>query len=365
VNRLHDGKDFGFILDYYGVLENLDHALDLYAILPEFDEGDLAGTLTDVASVIRSLPQKHSVLWDLFAPVMNRRDEEEYERLLADDELRAKFYERFTDFARALSVAMSSSVYYEKTPQETIDVYNRDLKFFFALRTSVRRRYAEVIDFSEYEPKIRKLVNTYVGCGEVEKLTNQVNIFDQGAFASEVQAVYGEAAKADTIAHRTMRTIEERMPEDPAFYKKFSRLLEETIQAFREGRIKANEYLGKVTGVMQSVVNRSGDDLPAVLKNRKVAQAYFGTIQEVLASRSEEREDLDGVAAEAALGIEGIVDELRIVNWTNNQDQQNRMRTRIEDYLFELKERTGLAISFEEMDAIMDNCIDVAKVRVP
>lgn len=79
--------------------------------------------------------------------------------------------------------------------------FSRDLRYF------VRRRYAEVIDFSEYEPKIKKLIDTYVGTGEIVQITEQVNIFDKEKFAEEVENLRSGAAKADTIAHRTMRTI--------------------------------------------------------------------------------------------------------------------------------------------------------------
>ena len=37
VNRLFDGKDFGYIIDYRGVLQNLDEAFDLYGQLAEFE----------------------------------------------------------------------------------------------------------------------------------------------------------------------------------------------------------------------------------------------------------------------------------------------------------------------------------------
>lgn len=365
VNRLHDGKDFGFIIDYYGVLENLDHALDLYSSLPDFDEKDLEGTLTDVANVIRSLPQKHSALWDLFKAVKNKRDEEQYELLLADESVRVKFYERFTEYARALSIALSSAVFLEKTPEAKIDTYQRDLKFFAGLRTAVRQRYAEVIDYSEYEPKIRKLIDTHVGTGEVEKITGLVNIFDQASFAKEVEALYGEAAKADTIAHRTIRTIEEKMAEDPAFYKKFSTMLKEAIDAFHENRIKANEYLKKVKEIMVSVVNRVGDKVPAVLQGRDVAKAFYGSVMEVLPESAGGKAKLEDVGAEVAVGIEELVMKNRIVGWTDNPDIQNQIRTRIEDYLFEVKTRLNLHLSFEQIDAIMDGCIEIAKVRVP
>ena len=33
VNRLHPGKDFGYIIDYYGVVAQLHEALELYSAL--------------------------------------------------------------------------------------------------------------------------------------------------------------------------------------------------------------------------------------------------------------------------------------------------------------------------------------------
>src|SRR5690606_31305738 len=63
VNRLYDGKDFGYIIDYRGVLQNLDEALDIYGQLSEFDkEGldDLCTALTDVNVEAQKLPQRHS-----------------------------------------------------------------------------------------------------------------------------------------------------------------------------------------------------------------------------------------------------------------------------------------------------------------
>ncbi len=66
VNRLHHGKEFGYIIDYRGVLENLDHALDLYGKLSEFEKDDLLNTVEDVSVQIQTLPQKHSNLWMFF-----------------------------------------------------------------------------------------------------------------------------------------------------------------------------------------------------------------------------------------------------------------------------------------------------------
>jgi len=72
VNRLYeDGakeKKFGFIIDYEGLLGELDAALSAYSALAGFDAADLDGTVHDVRGEIRKLPQLHDQLWDLFKP---------------------------------------------------------------------------------------------------------------------------------------------------------------------------------------------------------------------------------------------------------------------------------------------------------
>ena len=366
VNRLHDGKDFGYIIDYRGVLQNLDEAFDLYSRLAEFErEGvhDLVQAMTVVESESGKLRQRHSDLWDLFKTIRNRKDEEEYEQLLADEELRDRFYERLSLFSRTLGVALSSARFLEETPEKRIASYKADLRFFMRLRNSVRRRYAEVVDFKEYEPRIQKLVDQHVGTGEVEQVTDLVDIFNADAFAKEVGRLAGAASKADTIAFRTKRTIHDRMEEDPAFYRRFSELLEEAIRAFRENRLFDAEYLGKVTEIAERVRNRTGDDIPPALAHRDVAKAFFGVLQETLAPHNGDAVEAREIGTAASLAIDDIVQAHRIVHWTRNPDVQNRMKGTVEDYLFELMEREQLKLSFEEIDGILESVLDIALVR--
>ena len=46
VNRVYPGKDYGYIIDYYGNLESLDDALSTYSGLNNFDGEDLEGNFT-------------------------------------------------------------------------------------------------------------------------------------------------------------------------------------------------------------------------------------------------------------------------------------------------------------------------------
>jgi type I restriction enzyme, R subunit len=364
VNRVFEGKDFGYVIDYAGVLQNLEHALDLYGGLPDFAAEDLDGTLTDVAAEVAKLSQRHSDLWAVFTAVKNRQDQEEYEQVLAEQALRAEFYDRLSAYARTLQIALATVAFLEGTSEDRVQKYKGDLRFFIALRGSVRRRYAEVVDFGEYEPRIQRLLDRHVGTGEVERLTDLVNIFDREAFAKEVEKLGSPAAQADTIAYRTRKTISEHMAEDPAYYKRFSDLLEETIAAFRVRRLSDAEYLKRVRELSASVRDRTGDSVPEQVRYDPDARALFGVVRETLVPYGKDGVDVESVGAETALDIERIIEERRTVNWTRNADVQNQMRNAIEDRLFELKEQ-GLALSLEDIDVVMERSLQVAKVRKP
>ena len=97
-------------------------------------------------------------------------------------------------------------------------------------------------EYGDYDKAIRKLMDRHIEAGDVTQIPPPVNIFDVEAFHAEVERVEGAAAKADTIAYRMRRTISERMEQDPAFYKKFSQLIEETIAAYKQGRLDEVQY---------------------------------------------------------------------------------------------------------------------------
>lgn len=365
VNRLFEGKDFGYIIDYRGVLQNLNNAFDLYGKLEDFDHADLENALTDVTEEVQKLPQRHSDLWDIFKSVKNKQDEEQYEQLLAEQEQRDKFYDRLSAYSRNLAIALSSVRFMEDTPSAKVEKYKADLTFFVKLRVAVKKRYAEVVDFKEYEAKIQKLIDIHVTTGAVEKVTTLVNIFDKDAFLKEIEKLESISSKADTIAHRIKKTITERMDEDPAFYRKFSEMLEEAIRAFREKRLADRDYLYQVIEVAESIRTRSGDSLPEKLRNKEVAKAFFGVLRELLGRHSQDVDAGHELSADAAIQIDGIIQDEKIVSWTSNLDVQNRMKNRIEDYLHELKDETGLAITFEDIDDILEKCLDIAKRRYP
>ncbi len=363
VNRLFEGKDYGYILDYYGILGDLNHALNEYRALEGFDTDDIEGTITNIHEEVKTLKQKHSALWDIFKTIKNKMDEEEYEQLLGDEELRQQFYRRFSQFARTFKIALSTIKFIEETPESTINKYRKDLHFFQKLRVSVKRRYAEEIDYKEYEGKVQKLIDTYIKSNDVLQITPLVDIFDKDKFEAEVSKVESPRARADTIANRTKKTILEKWEEDPAFYKRFSKLLEDTISEFLEKRLSDAEYLQKVTDIMNAVRNRTGDDIPEKLEHRDVAKAFYGIVYDMI-SKFEGRDcDPKEFSADIGLRIDDIIQNSLVVDWVNNADIQNIMLNRIEEYLYDVKDQHGISLSYDDIDTIMEQSMNVAKHR--
>jgi type I restriction enzyme R subunit len=64
-----------------------------------------------------------------------------------------------------------------------------------------------------------------------------------------------------------------------------------------------------------------------------------------------------------ALAIERIVDERRIRDWVHNDDVQRQMTDAIDDYLFDLRDETGLQLETAHMDEIIERCLDIARKR--
>ena len=118
-----------------------------------------------------------------------------------------------------------------------------------------------------------------------------------------------------------------------------------------------------MTKIAESVRNRTGDDIPDVLVHRDVAKAFFGVLQEILAGKSPNSGDVRDISTKASLAIDEIIRAHRIVHWARNPDVQNRMKGEIDDYRFDLRDKEGIALRFEEIDRILESVLDIARLR--
>lgn len=351
VNRVAPGKEYGFVIDYEGIIGELDEAMNTYSTLSEFETEDLVGTFTDIKKEIENLPQLHSVLNDLFKELSNKLDPVSYAALLAKEDIRAEFYQKFGAFAKCLKLAFSSIDFENNTPEKIKNVYRRDLKFYTELRNAVVNTYSDKIDFKKYEKQLQKLLDQHVTTEEIIRLTEQVSILDGEAFERELEKVVGTRAKAEMIASRTTKHITERMEEDPVFYKKLSELIKETIADLRAMRISEAAALQKLKEYREQAVTKKGEDIPNELEGKEEAIAFYRLFKDSTDFSNEE-----GVAF--CNEVDLILKRFKVVDWQSKLDVVRRINFLIGEYLID-----HLGMSIKDAEALADKCVEVAKLR--
>ena len=358
VNRVFEGKTHGLIIDYRGVFGHLNDAIDTYAALENegFDKEDIEGTLYHIDEEIRELAQRHSNLWEIFKEVENKGDTESLQRTLEPLDKREDFYKKLNLFSKTWQWAKSNAKFQDETPEEIKKRYDGDLKMFVGLRAAVKQRYGETVDYSHYEKQLEKMVSQSVSADPVKVIIEQADIFNDKAFEKEVGSVQGDVAKADVIANRMKRSLSERMEENPAFYKKLSELIEETIKEHREKRISDAQYWDQMKDHLRKAQGKNREDYPEKIRNNENAKAYFGTLREKISLKPD-------ILSDISLEIDKSIKKHVIRDWVYNRDVQNRMMTDIEGILFASKEKHGLDLSYEIIEELMETFITVAKNR--
>ncbi len=369
VNRLfHENdteKQFGYIIDYEGLLGDLDEALTSYGSLEGYDPNDIKGVVVDIREELQKLPKLHQNLWDIFKEVPNKLDHEQFEQHLADDSIRDEFYIKLREFNRCLHTALSSEKAYDVYSKEQLEKYKADWKRFSNLKRSIQIRYQEIVDIKEFELKIQKLLDDHIIANPAQIIVKELNIHNPDDIANVLgEQKITDASKADRIASATKKTITEKMDIDPSFYKVFSEMLEETIRAYKEKRILETEYLLKVKEIANDVAKGKRDNVPESIIENQSAQAFYGIISPIIAEKIKQGENSKDFAAQTALDINQIINNHQIVNLWQNIDQQNNIKNFLEEYLFEnVNPNLDQKLDENELNMIETQIMDIARAR--
>ncbi len=367
VNRLAEGKDYGLIVDYYGNLENLDKAIEIYSGSDEMNPEDVKGSVTNVKDIIKDLPQSHSEVWNIFSGIKNKYDTEAYAVHLGDEEQRHLFYEKLSKFVRLFGLAMATIEFNDVKNDIVIEKYKKDIKFFVQLRIDVKRRYYDEIDFKAYETQVQKLIDKHITTdGEVLRITEPIDIFNKQERDEEVEKLIGKAAKADHIAARTSKGISIKMDEDPIFYKKLSELIKETILDYKQSRIDETEYLNKMKDFEERFQSGKQDDVPVIIEGNKIAVAFYNFINAKLFTFLGDRLQ----NAEIALKIKELIKNITrennraIVDWKLNKEIEKQIWSELDDYFFSLSLEMDHQIPFDILDDFVEEVIKIAKKQM-
>ena len=364
VNRLCDGKDYGYIVDYRGLLGELDKALTMYqeAGLEEFNEEDIKSSVYYIDTEINNMFEAYEKLKEIFKDIKNKNDLEEYEVLLEDEKIRKDFYDKLCKFGSMLGIILPSDQAYYKVGKEKISELRKALAFYQKLRATVKLRYSETIDHKEYEAKMQKLLDNYVVAKEMMRITEPVDITDAENFDKELEKMGTDRGKADTIRTRLTRTISEKSKEDPAYYKKFSTRIEETIEAYRNRRITDSEYLQKMQDIKEDFrKGNSGIVYPSNITTEN-SRAFYGVIYDKLIPIIKENANIEEIG-DIALTIQREIESKIKRDWHYNTDIHNEIAQAIDDTIFMYATRKNINLDLEELDKLIEEIINIALMK--
>lgn len=358
VNRLHDAKRYGVLVDYRGILKELDTAIRAYQDLESrtqggFDVQDLEGLYHQFSTEYKRLPTLHEQLWSFFRSVTNKLDREQYRQVLAPrfvkdadgteyderQKLRDDFYDALTAFGLCLQTALSSRSFFEDKSfsEELITRYKSDLRFFTELRQTARRDAMETVDYSVYEEQIRKLVDKQVIGTEVRDpegvyLVHQLGQAEKPEDWSEEKT----RNETDMIRTRLRKTIEQELAEDPYAQKVFGELLRQAIAEAEAMFDHPLKQYALFKSFEEQVASRATPGVPEVLADNPHAKAYFGAIRLVLGEGhyvALEPEDIERMVQQS-LAIDAVVKNAVAENSLNPQNIEAAIRKGLLPLLF-------------------------------
>lgn len=382
VNRLHEAKRYGVLVDYRGILKQLDTAIRAYQDLETRTQGgyelaDIEGLYSQFSTEYKRLPGLHDALWGFFKEVKNRQDLEQYRQILmpkyAPDpngepgetydtrqKLREDFYETLTQFGLCLQTALSSRSFYEDNSfsEQDVRTYKEDLRFFTSLRKIARQDAMETVDYSVYEDQIRRMVDKQVIGMEVREPEGVYLVHQLGQ--EEDPATWSEEKtrnETDIIRTRLKRTIEQELADDPYAQKVFAELLKQAIaeaEAMFDHPLKQYALFKKFE---EKVEQREVDGIPDSFGDNPHAHAYFGAFRMALGDALFDSADAGTLRpyVEEAYAIDTAVRNAVAENSLNPQNIEAAIRKSLLPRLFSL-------IGLDKAKEVIDLVIQITRI---
>ncbi|MEW6183583.1 MAG: HsdR family type I site-specific deoxyribonuclease [Bacillota bacterium] len=369
VNRVYPGKDFGLIVDYWGIFSKLNTAVDMYSDeksgMDGYDPADIENAVLGAGDQKLKLEKAHQELWETFeGKDFDRNSSEGWQSVLGDGDSRKMFYERLSVFSRLLDLAMGSYALYNAVGYDRIQKYKQDLLFFQNLRGAVLLRYNEKVDFGKYEDGIRNLLNNFVLSEPGRIIVEPVSIHDTEGMKEQLERLDSKAAKGDAIRTRIAGELETYRYDDPLLYKKFSDQVRETIAEYKASR-NDDSYLFAMEKMADDFKRGyTGHHYPACIDNDSDAKAFYGSIQDIIAAAVKEvSPELDEAMGRLAVEVKKAVSSRAKVDWRFNTAVHRDMEQALDDLIWDFIEEHEIQLPVVKIDLMLDGLRKTAVSR--
>jgi type I restriction enzyme, R subunit len=379
VNRLHPKKQFGLLIDYRGILSELDTTIEKYQDLAArtqggFDLEDISGLYHQMSTEYKRLPQLYKVLWAIFRDVKNKQDTEQLRQALVPKvqehngemvdihlKIREDFYEALTAFSNCLKIALQSATFFQDKSFTDTDRkhYKETVKQFSSLRQLAKQDAGETVQYDEYADQVKKLLDKHVVGIEVREPTAVYEVGKMGQQKPEQWSEDKTRNETDIIKTRITKTIEQDLRDDPYAQEAFSQLLRKAIEdaeALFDHPLK--EYM-LFQEFEDQVKARQLDDIPDMFQGNQHAQAYFGIFKKELPDTFNKMEDSQ-YWIDLAFNLDGIVETAVSEHSINPQNIEADIRKKLLPLLFKACKTVGGGM--DQAKTIVEWVIQITRV---
>ena len=357
VNRLDgESKEYGYVIDYKDLFKSLEKSISDYTseAFDGYEKEDVQGLLKDrLTSAKDRLEEMLEVVKALCEPVKPPKGQLEYQRYFVGDpenpsdikdneERRHALYKAVSKLVRAyanIADEMEVAGYHEATRERIKAEVNK----FQEIKDEIMLAANEKVDFKEYEPGMRQLIDFYLEASHARTLskledTTLVELIVQrgkDAFKEIPEKTSrNKEAMAETIENNLRKVIIEEQVTNPAYYENMSTLLDELIAQRKSQTQEYEEYLNQLV------------DLTQKIKEPEKSTNYPGGI-----NTNAKRALYDNLDHNETLAAE-LDEAIRYTkkdSWRDNKFKIREVRLKIEEVL----NANGNA-SPEEVDRILD-----------
>ena len=341
INRSHKGKDFGYIIDYRDIQEELE----------KYSKLGFEYVFYTINMQIEKMENSYKKLKEI---LKNKQEMEEIEILLEDNNIRVQFYREFNIFASLLGNILPNNEACSKL--ENIEKYKKDLLFYQTIRKNIQMRYAQDIDNKEYEPKLQKTLDTYLNTKATLRMKEYCDITKREEFEKEYKIMKTKRAKADLIKSKLVRIMQE---ENKIYYDKFLEKIENITIKFKKGKITDTQYLEEMQKIKESFFTGSIKKIEGTNIQDEETKAIFIAIYNRINLKKASINEIEKLAINIRNGIQVKIKK----DWQQNKQIQNSIRQIIDEQLYYYTQKEQIEISFEKLDEIIEIILNIAMLH--
>lgn len=311
------GKEWGLVVDYWGLAGHLNEAL---ASLSVDIRPDDAMTQRDSKASVERLQQTRNDAFDLFDRDWDRNDIEPWLLRLEKKDIYAVFQFRHREFYKALEQLL---------PDPRALDYVRDFAWINRVKNEAKEFFQESDNAlsSAISKRVAQRISRSLKSTGVDVLLSPVNVLDD-EFSAELDKFKSDRAKASRMEHKLKKTITLKMHEDPVFYGSLEQKIVEIVEDYRAERITDVKRLKRFSQVREQMREGQSESAETLGLNAE-SYAVYGLIERKMGGDSLEQSEIVDLA-------DSVYDTLKneaVLDWAKKEDVQREMRRKVKRQL--------------------------------